>query len=1322
MSGANLSSTVRRYHVLHGVYNALGFSTIYTEHRGNFSAGLRLAEYDYQLYSHEGGTRLAAALIARGIVHILQGRVSSALKELNDAIEFAEGDTALQLLALLYAYHATRTQYDFLPDHGSGAAKDIKARFNGGEALQLWHSQMSYLANGYRVDARLRIERQVLQLYQSLTTIPRVQMGQGHTPHQLRNSMLQLCDAEYNELATQNPDPAVLAHLRILRSKTLFRGARRQEAVRELDAVESLCNELNDIVGLANVALTRGDWLVAPVSNPDVWNSCLGEGTYDSSLHWEIDIAEVNADIQSTDKPLSYYNDALFFFESANVQRGVAAVRSRLGYLAVVEGLQKTNFECYFSAASDNFEQSSRILRETGDDMAFQLSQAHLALCAIGQGERPEQVERAASIGRWGRDEGSFGFTLGIGVFFARMGWRWITSIGDYERALACFHLARALFYALDAKLSHIHALVDQFRVYRMLGDFPSCSRMSSLALESCMNLISQASSLRKDAKDIGKWVSLQMLGLASERAAPELIDSVRRYIRLTHATKPALTQQVLARVIDNMNTLLARPQATAARDAPAQTDIPQDSLQNVSLSNVTSQLLQHQLADAELYQELYRGKELRKVGDTVRAQIHFDCVIRSVSSSPASRRYQFEALAYAYAGQYSEARSSYDRCVELELRQVDTQARMSRHNPLSDDGRRQIAVRALMFYCEIGHFGAAQKWLNILQAWQNWSKAEGQEWKPLYYIARVREGTGDLVAALPVYEEAIKIFEIRRQYLSIDGLKVAFAADSSTKALFFGCARTVMELLHRPNTSPEQRRNLESKLFNIVERSKARSLLDLMGGGLVGRSTTTRANARLDLQRLQARRATHCGLLELEMRLETPNQSTVDHLKETITKDEEDITMAEKAMSASGQQDRPVTAKVSSLISACQSLPGRTLVLHYMFDNERLLAWATSREGIEKIHQKELPLYQLNQKTKDFHTACQHGDPALSNGHWLSNELLKPFKSLLDMYKRLVVIPHGFLHLVPFHALPFPDIKPLACSHVITYLPSASVLRYLEDPRLETQHSTLLALGNPRNMSFQGINGERVLAHPLPGSRREVVQIGEIMPGSKVLLGAEATLANLKKHIKDHPILHLSTHCRIVSEVPMLSSVSLADHQEFSILDLLGMNLDLDLVVLSACQTAQGEVTAGDDVVGFTRAILAAGARAVIVSLWPVDDEATADLFIQFYECISRGKSIADALHEAQQYLWDLCGSNGSEHAVPKAATAEGARLHLSGTGQNGQLRTHRQNQVHLTRQVEPEVEEIIDYSLPKFWAPFTLITAPREMPDKHNLNRFND
>ena len=151
--------------------------------------------------------------------------------------------------------------------------------------------------------------------------------------------------------------------------------------------------------------------------------------------------------------------------------------------------------------------------------------------------------------------------------------------------------------------------------------------------------------------------------------------------------------------------------------------------------------------------------------------------------------------------------------------------------------------------------------------------------------------------------------------------------------------------------------------------------------------------------------------------------------------------------------------------------------------------------------------------------------------------------------------------------------------------------------------------------------------------------------------VGCSATAAAVRSALPNHRILHLATHGVLSEEAPMLSSLLLANGEALTLDDLMGMRLDADLVVLSACNTGNGNESDGNDVLGFTRGLLVAGARSAIVSLWPVDDAATRLLMEHFYAGLRRGQTSAAALRSAQMALRVMPGPEAGTGGAPASA-----------------------------------------------------------------------
>lgn len=241
-----------------------------------------------------------------------------------------------------------------------------------------------------------------------------------------------------------------------------------------------------------------------------------------------------------------------------------------------------------------------------------------------------------------------------------------------------------------------------------------------------------------------------------------------------------------------------------------------------------------------------------------------------------------------------------------------------------------------------------------------------------------------------------------------------------------------------------------------------------------------------------------------------------------------------------------------------------------------------------------------------------------------LSDALLAPFARHLAA-RKLLIIPDGPLHQIPFAALPVASATLVERTEVVT-LPSASLaIELREKPATRAAGVTVVA-----DPAFNAAWA------PLPMTGYEAQAIARLASGARQLTGAMATRAALlKSPMLDARILHLATHARAESEHPALSRIALASGDELTLADIYGLPLRSRLVVLSGCETALGRQVAGEGTVGLARAFFYAGARTVVASLWNVQDRATAELMRHFYEAhLKRGLSPSAAMRAAQLAL----------------------------------------------------------------------------------------
>ena len=155
----------------------------------------------------------------------------------------------------------------------------------------------------------------------------------------------------------------------------------------------------------------------------------------------------------------------------------------------------------------------------------------------------------------------------------------------------------------------------------------------------------------------------------------------------------------------------------------------------------------------------------------------------------------------------------------------------------------------------------------------------------------------------------------------------------------------------------------------------------------------------------------------------------------------------------------------------------------------------------------------------------------------------------------------------------------------------------------------------------------------PLIGE--EISRLNRLFPDARVLNDAQATRAAFIENSKSSSFLHIATHATFRHDNPMFSSFKLADGW-FTALDLFSIMCETNLVTLSGCQSGLGEVTDSDDLLGFMRGFLYAGARSLLLSLWNVNDESTTALMGYFYREWQKGAAKSRALRSAMLSVRD--------------------------------------------------------------------------------------
>ncbi|MDQ7821738.1 MAG: CHAT domain-containing protein [Candidatus Eremiobacteraeota bacterium] len=326
---------------------------------------------------------------------------------------------------------------------------------------------------------------------------------------------------------------------------------------------------------------------------------------------------------------------------------------------------------------------------------------------------------------------------------------------------------------------------------------------------------------------------------------------------------------------------------------------------------------------------------------------------------------------------------------------------------------------------------------------------------------------------------------------------------------------------------------------------------------------------------------------------------------------------------------------KPASLAAIQEDLDDDTVMLAYYVEARETFLFIITRHGMEAkvIGKNHGDLRSLTNDAKSLirrdaekklPESSAMVKKKLSELHAL---LIAPAEPFFEKAKRLVIVPHRFLNNLPFSALLDRSGKPLVMDRTIVTLPSASVLveiRKRPGAPPGSAHLVAFALGNEKVGSMS----------PLPATKLEVEKLGALFPSASLKEEKEFTRDSVREYAPGASYLHFATHGVLNERNPLLSGIATCDGV-MNLNDLGSINLGhCRLATLSACETALGRITSGDDMIGISRTLIYCGAPTVLASLWSVADESTAKLMGYFYEALARSTGKDEALREAQVRL----------------------------------------------------------------------------------------
>ncbi len=502
--------------------------------------------------------------------------------------------------------------------------------------------------------------------------------------------------------------------------------------------------------------------------------------------------------------------------------------------------------------------------------------------------------------------------------------------------------------------------------------------------------------------------------------------------------------------------------------------------------------------------------------------------------------------------------------------------------------------------------------------------------------LGRIARDRGRNSQALESFRRAVEIIEQMRGGIATDEFKATFLQDKiqSYEDAITACL-------------DEGSEPMVEEAFHYVESSKSRALADLLARYARGEDHPSTSGADGETRARLARLvedlnwySSHAGLEDEKG--DQRSADTADRYRSAAVRCERQIARLFRRLESEGSDFAdPRRMRAASILDLRTSLYEGETVIEYFTTGDEVSAFVATRDRVKVIRafaskqEVEHHLSTLRFQLEKFNYGPEYVDAHFGHLRRATDEHLSrlyqvifaPLESAVET-EQIIVIPHGPLHYVPFHALRG-DGEFLVERFEISYAPSASVLKHCRETasNLRAQSSDrgrMIALGVPERGT--------------PSIEDEIRALSKIFPDAVSLTGHEATRDNLLRLAPEARFLHLASHGYFRRDNPMFSFLKLADSR-LNFYSLLDIRMNAEMVTLSACHTGVNMIFPGDELHGLMRGFLYAGVPSLVASLWAVSDRSTSELMSEMYTHIRAGATKRAALRQAQLAIKDAYG-----------------------------------------------------------------------------------
>ncbi len=336
------------------------------------------------------------------------------------------------------------------------------------------------------------------------------------------------------------------------------------------------------------------------------------------------------------------------------------------------------------------------------------------------------------------------------------------------------------------------------------------------------------------------------------------------------------------------------------------------------------------------------------------------------------------------------------------------------------------------------------------------------------------------------------------------------------------------------------------------------------------------------------------------------------------------------------------------------QHIPTKTALIEYYLGDSALIIFCITQDDFTWHFQPVTEGFQDSvidyaRMGRDLDPILEDPERAISQLHEYGKQIAKvllpdTLQITLGDFDRLIIVPDRELAYLSFEALPSPTSSEYdyLIDHFATcyaYSGSLYAIHSEESAPISLDRVAGFAPSYPQSLEDSDIdlavaNLFRSAYGALPGAKQEVLKISELTD-AVVWLDSAATEENFKEVAPKYDILHMALHGMLDEESPILSRLLFhrdsVHNGELNAYEIYDLDLDANLAVLSACNTASGRLEAGEGILSLSRAFAFAGVPNLIASLWRADDDASGKIMVDFYRNLQRGLTKDEALRGAK-------------------------------------------------------------------------------------------